>query len=381
MDNIWVFLPQRSFKETLEWKTEILSAKSADQTISLRTIPRTELSLDYIFSVFEIETAIEMVRQHNGSKLRVPFWHDSETIGQLAALDTSFSVDTTMSPYKIGSEVLVYEYDGSKFEVLTVSAFTASTLDTSATPLVNSYTKALIMPLYAMNIKGAFKYKKRPSDHISGSITFISSEGYTTTAESTYPVLEGSFLLDERFSVTNSIQDSQYRDMTTFDNISGEIDQNNTKTYNTSRTVFNTTLDSKLELFEFRKWCNFVKGKSTSFYTPRWTKDFEVTRDIETASPYLFVRRGKYFDNEYLGYVSVILKDGTIHNFNITLIESFDIDEDRLTLEANAGVDITYTDIYMCTRIIKSRLNTDRIEINHIHNELAESSMSLIEVV
>jgi len=381
MNNIWMFSPQRGFKEVLEWKTEILSAKSADQTISLRTIPRTEFTFDYIFDLYEIETATEMIRQHNGSQIRVPFWQYSERIGSLTALDASFYVDTTMSPYKTGSEILVVEHDGSQFEVLTISTFTDTIINTAATPLVNSYTSAFVMPLYAMYIKDGFDYKKYASGYITGGITFFSAEGYTTTEENNYPALSLSFFVGDKSISSSSVQEKQYRENVLFDNISGLINQEQKKTYPASRTKFDKLLNSKMKIFEFKKWCNFVKGKSTSFYTPRWTKDFEITRDIETASPYVYIRKGKFFDNEYIGYISVVLNDGTISNFNITLIESFDADEDRLTIDSNAGVNITYTDVHMCTRIIKSRLNTDRIEIKHMHNDLAECSMSLIEVV
>ena len=282
--------------------------------------------------------------------------------------------------YKNGSEILVSEYDGSRFEVLTISSFTDTIINTT-TQLVSSYNNAFIMPLYAMSIKDGLIYNKHASDYITASATFFSEEGYIIEEENSYPPLLSTFFINDKFGVDGSIKERQYRENVLFDNISGKIYQYQKKSYPSSTTIFEKTLNSKMKIFEFKKWCNFIKGKSTSFYNPRWTKDFEITRDIENASPYVFIRKGKFFDNEYIGHISVILTNGTIHNFNIILIESFDSDEDRITIDSNAGVDITYTDIHMCTRIIKSRLNTDRIEIKHKHNNLAECSMSLIEVV
>lgn len=381
MDNLWPFSPQRGFTETIEWKTEVIQAKSAEQRIALRTVPRTEFKFDYIFDEATLDNAITIARQHANTAIRLPFWQSNFLIGSLNIGQVDFAFDTTGLEYKVGSKVFIYEYDGSSFEELVISTLTNSNINTGVKTLANNYTNAYILPIHDCYIKGSLSYKKTASPYITARVTFITAEDFGIAGASTYPILGDSFLFDDKQLANSGVDEIHDHSSKLFDNLSGNILYQEKTTYPILSTKVNLRRNSFVDLTTLKEWLYLTKGKQKSFYLPKMTRDFVINTDITTSDNYVYIDKPLHFKNEYIGYIYVITNDNIGTVLNVVSVDDFSGTKDRFVLESTNVLDIAAADIKMCTRITRVRSNTDKVQINRMTGQISDVSFSVVEVI
>lgn len=378
MANIFLFPPQREFSEILEWKTEILSAKSSEQTICLRPVPRTFLEYDYIFNKYELDIATSIFRNSLNGEIDLPLWHQSDNIGALTVGQNTFTLNTIINRYyQVGQKAFISEYDNSIFEEVTISTVNSGSIVTET--ISNNYQSAYIMPKYNFYIDGDLRYRKTSSDYINASASFHTAFDFQIPEENSYSSFLDSFILDDKQITSGTTEDRLEKLIEEFDNVAGNINKQSIKTFNKYYTSYEWLLKTESDIWKFKKFGNYIKGRNKSFYLPRWLKDFEPSRQIDALSQYIYVKKGKYYDIDYFGPLTVQLNDNSVYHFNSIAIENYDSVEDRFVLDSNAGVTIPLSDVKMITRTTKSRVDSDRLEFSYKTKNVAKVKLAISE--
>lgn len=379
MSNVWPFVPQRRFKERMEWRTEILRSKSAEQRICLRNLPRTSIELDYQLLPQEIEAATVMARQWGADEFLLPFWHEHDYVGNLPTSTTVINITTSYRRYKVGGSLFIMGSNGS-YEVATISAVGGSAVTLTAPGVVTGYTGAVVMPCFPVYVKTPFSFRKYAADYHTASAEFISADDFEISSSNNYPSFNSSYVMTDRPIIAGNAVENHTREFDVFSNIAGPLFYSKPYDYpissNSMFWSFNTTMD----LWAFREWMYTVKGKQQSFYYPRWTRDFISELDISSSDDFIVVSENESLEDTYTGAICIVENDGTQ---TYAIIESWEIygaGQRQANLSATIGADIMSSDIELICRMPKMRFNSDIIELDYLDGGVVDVRLPFMEV-
>lgn len=362
--NVWPFVPQVNVKETMQWSTEVIRCRAAEQRIAKRFAPRT--TLDYSFQLLpqEIEAATVMARQWGSSEFLVPLWHELTTVGDVSSGAQFITVDTTMKRYEDGGYLFVMAENGS-YAALEIDTVAAGQVNLVSPYVQQDYDGAIVAPCVLSRFSSPFTFRKVAGEYFTGSASFISAEDFSITGVNPYTVYNSSYVLTDRPLAANSGQDTNRREFTAFDNEAGPLYYSNDYAYPVSSSSITWMFNTDSEEYAFRLWLYIVKGKQGSFYAPRWTRDFIVTQDITNTDTTITVSTNPILADTYTGHVAVIENDGTQTYAEVTGFTPIGGGEYTMDLSGAIGTDILASDIEMITRMPVMRLNSDSIEFNY----------------
>lgn len=361
MTNVWPFPPQRELKERVDWKTEVIRCRAGEQRICLRSVPRTEIELDFQFLPGEIEAATTMARQWGADEFYLPLWHDHDRVGALAPGQTTITLDTTKRRYVDGGKAFLMDQDGG-FEVVDIVAVTPTELQLAEPYVVYGYGNAVVAPCHPAHFKDPFGFRKFSAEYFTGSAEFILTADLGVAGANPFPTFEDAYVLSDRPLTTSSSKEVQQREFEGFPNLAGPIFYSKSYTYPVGSSNMTWSFDSREELWAFRQWMQVVKGKQGSFYAPRWTRDFVLDQASLAADDFLYVKQNGFQDHSYTGPVCLVRADGTLKFLRVTGWAYEGPGIDRMLLDAPLGEDVDTQDVELITRMPRMRFNSDRIE-------------------
>ncbi|MEM8493218.1 MAG: hypothetical protein AAF756_20565 [Pseudomonadota bacterium] len=357
MRRVWPFKPRTPILERLDWATDVFRAKSAEQRIALRTQPRRIFLFGHYFPDETSNYARTLIRNAQGeSGFWVPDWTQSESVASITAgSGVSIPVDLSVATY--GDSALIWESQ-TKYEVVSV---TIGSPETSVTAdVTDSYTDALIMPVWRGDAPEGLSVDRQPAHINNAAVSCVLSDDFDISASS-YPqyrsidvmtdrpiVSSGSFSETEAFPVSSlgsAVGDTSYlrqRDVIDF-------------TFQMRWHVF-----TKPDLYSLRQWLHARKGRQKGFWLSTNAKDLEVS-SISGTTVTVF--------NDILarpsGYDIEVLSGGTKYYRQVTgAVAGSDVGG-RPTADLTVDSSLPVSTAERCSYLICSRFDTDRIELTH----------------
>lgn len=103
---LWPFPAAQEITEVLEWRTDVLQARGAEQRIALRTRPREIVTFQHRLDALGLARAAELARAGFAGDWHVPLWQMAvQPVGGLAQGATEIIVDTSLSDFRPGAAV------------------------------------------------------------------------------------------------------------------------------------------------------------------------------------------------------------------------------------------------------------------------------------
>lgn len=378
MSTVWPFVPQRNLKEIMEWKTEIIRCRSAEQRLCLRNVPRTTIEYDFQLLPQEIEAATVLARQYGADEFLLPFWHELEYVGTVASSATNITVDTTTKRFKAGGTGFIIGADG-KYETFTIDTVNPGSIDVAAPGIVLGFAGAVVMPAHPARVKKPFNFRKYAAEYFTAEMEYILTEDFELTASTPYPSFNSSYVLTDRPLVGNA-RESHTREFEGFGNLSGPLFYSKTHTYPVGTSGMAWSFNTVAEAWAFRLWMYDVKGKQESFYVPRWTRDFIMNTDALSTDDFLIFDRNDVLEDTYTGAICIVKTDGTQLYYLIDSWESHTASTYRMNLTTTLGVDIIAADVELVCRMPKMRFNSDNIEFDYQDAKVVDVRLPVMEV-
>ncbi|TGS78073.1 hypothetical protein EN818_31410, partial [Mesorhizobium sp. M3A.F.Ca.ET.175.01.1.1] len=92
---LWPFRPEIPAQETLEWFTDILSSRTGEQRIALRSAPRQIFAYSFRLKPPMLGKAKAFAQRRIGAPLSIPVWIEQQDVGDIGSADTTIACDTT----------------------------------------------------------------------------------------------------------------------------------------------------------------------------------------------------------------------------------------------------------------------------------------------
>lgn len=360
---IWNRCPS-SLTDAIEYKSEILRARSGEQRIRLRDEPRRVLNMTHPLTAIDYEKVRAETRANLPGPWYVPDWLIYES-GVTAGQSVFFSD----FPEAYDDAVLLF--GGDSPEVLVIDEIDTDGNIITATPALADhlyYSPALL----GYSIDG-FSATLIGGPNATGSITF---QVYESAAPEDYALdyYEGDpIMLD--CPKLKSIEERVEREVVTVDNETSSpfIDD----VYSQPRQYLTAAWMPSfgLECYRLRSFFQSIRGKQKRFWVPVWNRGITVTANISGAS--MTVNNFGYTTNYGTGHIFIKMKDGSYHAREVTGSVDNGATE---TLTLSSSVTANKSEIDLVALLMPVRLDADRIEFSSIAGYGANVIVPLVEV-
>lgn len=363
---VWPFKPLNELIEALEWQTDVIKAKSAEQRIALRNKPRRTFQMQHVLTDYNRGAAgsLFLVAQGDPSyEFELPDWTQATRVTEVLN-QSAVALDFDPQYFDFGDTALIWENE-NKFERVTVEISSSGIVIDG---LDQDYANCYIMPLWAAVSPGGFE-----SNRIGANLNQLQAS-FTTTdnsdlSGSEYPQYRGQDVVDDCPVIgSGTLQDTMTWETSAFDN------QQNApyflRQYDkpSQRLTMRWHAKTAQERWVLRRFLHSRRGKQKAFWLSTSSQDFEPVGSINGTNLNVYNNGGNItggFSDPF--DIEVKADDGTIYRRQVT----------AMTAGADVGYRPTWdmtldTAINEGTRAISRvsflrcvRFDADRIELLH----------------
>jgi hypothetical protein len=122
-----------------------------------------------------------------------------------------------------------------------------------------------------------------------------------------------------------------------------------------------------------------MRGRQKAFYASSWNADIRVTKSIASTDTTIEIAAMDYAGNFPLVADFGVLTAGEMFGCRVTDCDPGDPGKEILTLSGAFGADVALADICKTCRLVLSRFDADRIEIQYGRGGSAFVSVPTVE--
>lgn len=375
---VWPYKPNYPFKESLEWKTDIIQAYNREQRIALRDAPRQSVNFESVISVPDFSKAKAIAFQWAHRIFGVPIWTDMRFVGSLNVGAMYIDVDTTKADYRPNDLVLIWE-SNSSYVVVSSTSITASRINLKD-PLLSARSNAFAIPVRLAYALSGVQFSRDADCIIRASTDFDVTNNKNMNFDVGLPKYKSLQVLTDDVMSTEAVSDKYIRSTDVFDNGSGVIEVDTTTNYVNIITKVSIRGFSKSDAWRYRQFFSSLYGRQKSFFMPSLTDDFIVVDDIsmfDTAITVQAIGFTQYYDNQF---VMLKTKAGNMHFSRI--ISSIELSGglEQLNIESALGVNISALDVLQLCILKHVRLDNDKIDFTHSVGDHMQCTFNVKEI-
>lgn len=374
---VWPFVPQRRFREVLEWATTVAQARAKERRSGSRSAPRQIVNYSMQLDEQQFSRAKAMANGWVHRTFGVPIWWDANRVGPLTAEATSIDTDTTSADYRSFDVALVWQ-DDLHFEAVETLVVEPGRINLKL-PLTQNYENAYVMPLRFGRTLQGIDFRRGASLIIQSGVEFTIVDTLDRSATD-LPQYRGKDVLTDRTVLISEANERISRPATLLDNGSGVIVLDPETTYSKQTATVGWSVDDRVSAWRLRKLLHARKGKLKSFWMPSWNRDLVLTQIVSPEAQGLTVRNVGY--HLYYGVTDIMIRTVSGQTFFRRVLSGSvtEAGENSLSIDSALGVELLPGDVEFICFMKLVRLDSDRIELTHKDAGVIEVSVPVVEV-
>jgi len=378
--------PERPLRTMLEWATNILTSNNGkEQRQSLRSLPREKFDLRYKpLNIPERNVLRNQLMSHQNKAFGLPVWMEERPLDlDAVSADTVIFLDTSYARFAVGDPVIIWASENN-YAVNQIDTIAADRL-TLSRPLGADFDAGMkVMPMVSGQVLGDVSGQNISPQFEHPQVTLSLTQQLPMPSYTPPFTHEGEPLFLTRPNANRPLRLDQEIDQRTIDYGLGKFTRDpqwiNPKDTREHRFVFRT----QAELWEFRKFMFWLRGRYETFYMPTFQDD--LVQAVASGSSDTAI------DMDNTGYASLIyqnttrwrdlafmLPDGSYTTRRVTgaTTESSTIDRVQLSTPLDVGYDPGDLQISFLRRV---RVASDRVEVDHQRDNRSVVSLLLTSV-
>lgn len=376
----WPFPAAQEITEVLEWRTDVLQARSGEQRIALRPRPREIVTFRHRLDALGMARAAELARVAFAGGWHVPLWHMALQPGaDLVQGAMEIMLDTGLGDFRAGGLAAI-AVDGRDAAAATIASVQADRL-ILAEPLVLQLPspavaapRITVAPIREGVLTSAVEIvRRRQSDGmVTASFLLRDTPDLTTPVLPTYlgrPVQVDPSLLRQPLSA-NLRRAVEY-----IDNGFGPVVVEPIRELFERSETITLKAQGPVARHALRRWLWSLRGRQASFWLPTWGNELQLRAPMSAGATLMRVAP--------IGPVAqligrrIALEVGDALRFRTITAAIEDGLEHRLSLSSSPGTPMPLgTKVHLMTLV---RADTDRVEISHGVGA-SEVSLPIVEV-
>lgn len=378
---LWPFPAAQEITEVLEWRTDVLQARGAEQRIALRARPREIVTFQHRLDARGLARAAERVRAGFAGEWRVPLWQMAvQPDTDLAQGAAEIIVDTSTSDFRAGA-ALGIAVDGGEAAMLAIASVQPDRL-VLAEPLaaqlpnpVVAATRITLAPIRQAVLTSALEISRRRQSDGVITATFLLRDAPELPAPA-LPSYLGRPVQTDPSLIRAPITATLRRAVEYVDNGYGPVMVEPLRDIFERGEAITLKAQGAAERWALRRWLWSLRGRQASFWLPSWGRELQL-RTAMTSGSTLMRMAPVAGLAAYVGR-AIMLEMPTGLRFRTITAAVAEGADHRLTLSSSLGEPVAIsTKVHFLTL---ARSDADRIEIRH-GAVASEITLPVVEVV
>lgn len=369
--------------ERLEWLTDVMiSQGGVEQRVGLRAAPRRALSYD--LATLDRHQTAQLETMMLGWQARlwaVPVWTDRQDLAApLPAGSLTVPCVTSGYEFSVGGLALLWAAH-DRHEAVEVAGVGPSSITLKTATVAAWPAGTRLYPVRLGRMPARQKFTRLTGRHLSGSVTFDFEDNSALAAADTGDVYAGFRVHGGRTNWAEPTEVEFVRQIDALDYETGRAWTDDLSGLAAILKSWHWTLASRAEIVAFRGWLAARAGRRVPFWSVSQGDDLEVTAPIGASDTAIRVRNIGY--ERFLSgrsdrrHIAIRTLSGTTYYRRITASTEVDAATEELAIDSALGVLLNPSDIDAVRFMHLTRLESDSVEIEWRHLELAECSAML----
>jgi hypothetical protein len=379
---IWPFKPETDFIETLEWKTDVLRARSAEQRIALRAAPRRNYSLEHFFRSKAYSNARILMRQ--AASFLVPDWTlGNDVVNVTLGMGVAIAFPTAELGLAVGDQMIVWQ-SALVYQQIEVQSFDANGI--VAVQVQTEMDRASIYPLVPALCQNGLSLRRMSNDLATGGVEMEVTANADLSASS-YAQYRGHDIMPDRpLSNRGALNEAVIWPNEYIDNQLGGPAMLRERSYPDDKFTLSWEIDERTSRIAFKKWLYSRKGKQKVFWASSWAEDLDLAADIGAADTAItiFTPPGVTDLGMTAFDIDIATTAGVHYYVQITNVAEGlpvgGLDTLSLSLAAALGAALSVAEVARISFLRCARFDSDRVEIRHQGGEVCSITIPCIEV-
>lgn len=380
--SLWPFRPVGEVVEVLEWRTDVLRARSGEQRFRLRERPRRQWHFNHEFDADGQAAARAIVR--GASSYQVMDWARVVYVGAVSA-GSSVSLAMATAGYGLaaGQSVVLWN-DALSYEVCVIESVAPTALVLAFVASPRAATRIYRVDQAHLAVELSISRPTGPTQY--AAISF-ESPAVDIHAATTYAQYRGHDVLPIVPVAGGGLPESLNWPVEVFDNGTGLVSTSKGRDMVDDkfmmRWLYRESEDAAIQ--SLRAWIASRYGRWLAFWQSSWQSDLVAASDIGSSATTLrvFAPAGSaslgrtVFDLEIIGPSATYLRRVTNVSAGpaVSGRPTFD-----LTIDSALGVAISAAQFVRISYLSCARFDADRIEVLHVPGATVSVAVPCIEV-
>lgn len=376
---LWPFAASGETVEVLEWRTDVLQARTAEQRIALRPRPRVILTLRHRLDALGLAKASALARAGFTDPWSVPLWHQAaQPATALGQGDGAIWLDDTAA--FAGAEQVALAIDGGAAVAVAIAAVEADHLvmagslgallpGTSVAP-----ARMAVLPVGIGRFAAAVDISRRRQGDGTVTAMFLLQD-IPSLPEPAVPMHLGYPVLTDPSVMRRPLAASLRQTVEYVDNGFGPVVVEPLRDLVERTETITLRAQGATARARLAAWLHALRGRHAAFWLPGWGRELQLMAAM-TASTQVMRVTPVGAPDPWIGRSILIEAPGGPVFRSITAAAT-DLDAHRLTLSSGVGMPVpAETPVHLMTLV---RSDSDRIDLRH-GAVASEVSLALVEV-
>jgi hypothetical protein len=365
MMQVWPFRQRDTLIEALQWRTDVIRSKGAEQRFALRQAPRTVHNLKHRLSEQEYGSSRAMVRSN--ADFLVPTWDRPAAVSGISpGTSVAIDFDETDLDLEDGDAALLWT-SSSSFEHITVESITSTGIIAEA--VLNSWPSATLLALKPAQAPQGLQPQRPAGYWISDDIAMEVTDSRDISF-SDYPKYRGHDLVTDCPVVASaSFNEPILWPVDTVDNEVGVPRYLRNRNHPDARFMMRWHQFTRESKYALRQFLHSRRGRWKAFWLSSFGRDLLPALDISADDTTVRVFALPGLTDLGEGDFDIEIKAATIYQRQITSV-SFGSEVDGkptlvLAIDSALGADVAVAEIQRISFLRCVRFDADRIELEH----------------
>lgn len=371
---LFPFVPKMHFTETYEWLTDVIRTFKGEQRFLLRATPRRTFDYDFVFNSLQFAKAKTVINQWANRLFALPVWYDKMKLDYLSKNATFIRLETKNAEYEAGGSLLVYENE-DKYEVIEIDRVMENQIALKL-PITRDYQNVYVMPIKLAYLNEN-RFNRMTNDIIEANLRF------QVTDQSSLPSLslkryQGHDVLLDCPQINQS--ESLNRSAEVIDNHLSHILKFDRENMTRLSQMLSFFKKSRSDVFAFKQWLYTRQGRQKAFWLPSFGNDLHLTKTITSTETAMTVKNINFYLYGEKTHFMLATKNGTQFFGEIQSGQNNNDGTETLFFDKPMSQEITVDDVKSISFMNLVRLDSDRIEIEHLDFEMCRISFPVVNI-
>lgn len=365
---------QAPLTEALEFLTDVMEAyDGSEQRLQLRTMPRQTFQYTIPVKFWNIAESFNTAYNAIRKKWAIPLWTEAQFVGDVTAHATDITCNTSLYDLRASSLAFLFNAAGA-WQVVEISTKTSTKIN--VTNDLSYIASAWLMPIRIGWIVGDVKKSTNAYEDMV-EINFFVDDNLDLTPSAPTQYLSNDIYFDSPVLSGSNMDKSLQQRADIVDQVLGVVSRRSPWLNARYASTYRSVLQGAQQVRDYKAFLYRRAGKFRSFWMPTFEQNMRHA-NTGTILSTLTIEADSYAQYPQRQHIAIESASGVWYPRAVS--NPTPVAGNRIQLTLDSALNLDASKVRRISYLGLHRLNTDKIELRWIGNNVVESEFGILEI-